>query len=147
MDVHTKAQRSYNMSRIRSINTKPELVVRRLCHAMGYRFRLHRKDLPGTPDLVFVRYKIVIFVNGCFWHRHTCKYGSGFPKSNIDFWRNKLDGKRKRDHRNWRKLRRQGWEVVVIWECQVKNQTRILSRIQSVFNSQGASRSENNISE
>ena len=66
MDVHTKAQRSYNMSRIRSINTKPELVVRKLCHAMGYRFRLHRKDLPGTPDLVFVRYKIVIFVNGCF---------------------------------------------------------------------------------
>ena len=133
MDVHTKTQRSYNMSQIRSVDTKPEIQIRRLCHQLGYRFRLHRKDLPGKPDLVFPKYKTVIFVNGCFWHRHSCKNGSRLPKSNADFWRDKLNGNKKRDHKNWRKLRRDGWKVGVVWECQTKQRTRVYTRINSIL--------------
>ena len=129
MDVHTKAQRSYNMSRIRSINTKPELVVRRLCHAMGYRFRLHRKDLPGTPDLVFIRYKIVIFVNGCFWHKPlkdrcgNCR----MPKTNKAFWKDKLSANIKRDKSNLIKLEDQGWHCISVWECDLEDPQRLLN--------------------
>ena len=133
MDVHTKARRSYNMSRIKNSDTKPELIVRKLCHSMGYRFRLHQKSLSGRPDLVFARHRVVMFVNGCFWHRHKCKYGARLPKTNTEFWQNKLDGNKIRDHRNWRRLRAQGWRVAVIWECQTRDQNRLLTQLHRIF--------------
>lgn len=120
MDVHDRETRSYNMSRIRSGNTTPELVVRRECHRQGLRFRLHRKDLPGKPDLVFPRYKTAIFVHGCYWHSHECKYGAVFPKTNAEFWRSKRSATVKRDERNLLELLDRGWRVVIVWECATK---------------------------
>ena len=121
-DSLTPEARSALMSRIRGKNTKPEMFVRRLVHGMGYRFRLHRKDLPGKPDLVFPRLKKVIFMHGCFWHYHDdpdCK-SARIPKSNQAFWKPKLEGNRARDKINEAKLRELGWEVMVIWECQTR---------------------------
>ena len=119
-DVHTPAQRSFNMSRIRAKDTRPELVVRSLVHQMGYRFRLHRKDLPGKPDLVLPGHRKVIFVHGCFWHMHRCRYGRVTPKTNAEFWQQKRMGNVERDRRNVRELRRAGWSVLVVWECWTK---------------------------
>jgi DNA mismatch endonuclease (patch repair protein) len=107
------------MSRIRGKDTKPEMVVRRLVHAMGYRYRLHQKDLPGKPDLVFPCLKKVIFVHGCFWHVHNCRYGRVKPATNAEFWESKRSGNRERDARNRRHLTQLGWQALVIWECQV----------------------------
>ena len=121
MDVHTPQQRRYNMSQIKGKNTKPEMAVRRLCHALGYRFRLHRKDLPGKPDLVFPKYKVVIFVHGCFWHSHDCKYGSVQPKTNQKFWKEKRQRTVERDRENSRKIEKLGWRYLVLWECQTKD--------------------------
>ena len=120
-DVHTRAQRSYNMSRIRSKDTKPEMIVRSLVHQMGFRFRLHRKDLPGKPDLVLPRHRKVIFVHGCFWHMHRCRYGRVTPKTNAQFWQDKREGNVARDRRNRRQLRADGWDVLTIWECWTKD--------------------------
>jgi DNA mismatch endonuclease (patch repair protein) len=112
--------RSENMRAIRGKDTQPELVVRRLIHRLGYRFRLHRKDLPGKPDLVFPsRYKL-IFVHGCFWHSHACKQGL-IPNSNRDFWLPKLSKNSARDDRNTKTLAGEGWNVLVIWQCELKN--------------------------
>jgi DNA mismatch endonuclease (patch repair protein) len=119
-DRLTKAQRSRNMARIRAKDTKPELIVRSLVHRMGYRFRLHRRDLPGTPDLVFPRLKAVIFVNGCFWHRHSCANGKVVPRTRRKFWVEKFAGNKLRDRRNRQALVRLGWKVLVLWECDVK---------------------------
>jgi DNA mismatch endonuclease (patch repair protein) len=119
MDTLTVEQRSAVMSRVRSKNTRPELIVRSILHRMGFRFRLHRSDLPGRPDIVLPRHGAVVFVHGCFWHGHHCKRGSE-PSSNIEFWRDKIDGNRRRDRRSIRRLRRDGWRVVVVWECQTK---------------------------
>lgn len=119
-DRLTKAQRSRNMARIRAKDTKPELIVRSLVHRMGYRFRLHRRDLPGTPDLVFPRLKAVIFVNGCFWHRHSCANGKVVPRTRREFWVEKFAQNRHRDLRNRRKLSIQGWRVLELWECQMQ---------------------------
>lgn len=125
MDVHDSATRSYNMSQIKGKDTKPERLVRSTLHKMGFRFRLHRKDLPGKPDLVLPKYNTVIFVNGCFWHRHEdCKEG-GLPKTNTDFWEKKLNGNIERDKRNYRLLKGIGWDVMIIWECEIKNGTYI----------------------
>jgi DNA mismatch endonuclease (patch repair protein) len=121
VDVHTKTQRSFNMSRIRGKDTKPELVVRSFVHRLGYRFRLHRKDLPGKPDLVFSRHKKIIFVHGCYWHLHSCKYGKVKPATNAEFWQDKRTGNKERDKRNIRELKKLGWEVLVVWECQVRS--------------------------
>ena len=121
MDVHTSETRSLNMSRIRSKDTKPELAVRRLCHSLGYRFRLHRKDLPGKPDLVLPKYKIALFVNGCFWHLHDCKWGSVKPKTNSEFWSRKREQTVERDTESHRLLRTLGWRPRVIWECETKD--------------------------
>ncbi|WP_461328137.1 very short patch repair endonuclease [Bradyrhizobium barranii] len=107
------------MSRIRSKNTKPELAVRSMAHRMGYRFRLHRRDLPGTPDLVFASKRKVIFVHGCFWHGHGCKRGGSGPKSNGEFWSAKITRNRERDMRVRRELEAEGWKSLVIWECEV----------------------------
>ena len=116
------------MSRIGSKNTKPEITVRRLIHAMGYRYRLHRKNLPGTPDLTFPARKKVIFVHGCFWHQHDCPRGSR-PASNTQFWNKKLDGNVRRDRENLALLRQNGWSVLVLWECEMKEAGTLTDRI------------------
>ncbi len=119
-DVLTAEQRSRCMAAIRGKDTKPELTVRTLVHSLGYRYRLHRSDLPGKPDLVFVRKRKVIFVHGCFWHRHNCKLGRPIPATRREFWVDKLEGNKQRDTRNRQKLRNEGWQVLVVWECQIQ---------------------------
>lgn len=119
-DVHTPEQRSYNMSRIRGKNTKPEELVRKYLFAQGFRYRKNDVRLPGKPDIVLPKYKTVIFVNGCFWHGHEgCKYFV-WPKSNTEFWKNKITGNIQRDMRNQQELSKQGWSVIIIWECELK---------------------------
>lgn len=127
-DPLTPEKRSWLMSRIRSKDTKPELTVRRIVFSLGYRYRLHRRDLPGQPDLVFSSKKKVIFVHGCFWHMHMCK-DRPMPKTNATFWINKLEGNRARDHRNRRKLTQLGWKSLVLWECQLKDVAKLTCRI------------------
>jgi DNA mismatch endonuclease (patch repair protein) len=117
-DTFTKAQRSRIMAAVRSTNTGPELVVRRIAHRLGYRYRLHVRGLPGTPDLVFPRLRKVIFVSGCFWHMHHCRRGRRMPRHNRAYWSAKLDRNRRRDIAARRALRRRGWDVLLIWECQ-----------------------------
>ncbi len=119
-DVHTPKQRSYNMSRITSRNTKPEMIVRKLVHGMGYRYRLHRKDLPGKPDLVFAGRRKIIFVHGCFFHMHDCRYGQVVPKTNSEFWHNKRISNVERDKKNEIKLISEGWDILTVWECMTK---------------------------
>ena len=122
------ASRSKNMSAIKSKNTKPEIAVRKLLHSMGYRFRLHRKDLPGSPDIVLPKYKTVIFVHGCFWHRHeNCKYAST-PKTRKEFWENKFKSNLKRDAEVQEKIKNIGWQSVVIWECEVKKKSLLIRK-------------------
>ena len=123
--------RSERMSLIRGVDTGPELTVRRLVHAMGFRYRLHCKELPGKPDLVFPRLRKIILVHGCFWHRHkkrTCKLAR-LPKSRIEFWEDKLEGNRLRDTRNKRLLRSRGWQVLEVWECELQNLKTLAVRI------------------
>lgn len=122
MDTLDKERRSRNMRRIRSKDTMPELIVRRLVYKMGYRYHLHRNDLPGKPDLVFTKKRKVIFVHGCFWHHHpdlTCNI-SHMPKSNTTYWNTKLGRNLDRDKRNVFLLQKEGWSVLIIWECQLK---------------------------
>jgi DNA mismatch endonuclease, patch repair protein len=120
VDVHTKAQRSFNMSRIKGRDTKPELIVRSFVHRLGYRFRLYRKDLPGKPDIVLPRHKKIIFVHGCFWHMHNCKNGRVKPATRAKFWQDKRTDNKERDRRNIQTLKKLGWGVLVVWECQVR---------------------------
>lgn len=131
MDRLSKEERSRLMSRIRGKDTKPEMVVRKLVHAAGYRYRLHRRDLPGCPDLVFPRYRKVILVHGCFWHRHFCRKGRSTPRTRRGFWKKKFEQNRERDRKNRRALRRQGWQVLVVWECETKNPDKLLNRLHS----------------
>jgi len=126
-------QRSRNMSAIKSKNTKPEIKVRKILHSMGYRFRLHSKDLPGSPDIVLPKYKTVIFVHGCFWHRHeNCKYAST-PKTRKDFWNKKFKENIKRDLEIQDKIKNLDWRSVVIWECETKNIENLRDKIIDVF--------------
>lgn len=118
-DTLSREQRSSIMSRIRSKDTGPELAVRTLVHRMGYRFRIHRRDLPGSPDLVFPSRRKVIFVHGCFWHRHRKCVLSRIPKSRVDFWTAKLNANAERDIANIQTLGRADWKVLVVWECQI----------------------------
>ncbi|MGB5217510.1 MAG: DNA mismatch endonuclease Vsr [Smithella sp.] len=127
-DPLTKTERSERMSRIRSADTKPEMAVRRIVYGMGYRYRLHLGDLPGKPDLVFRGRKMVIFVHGCFWHQHGCRQYRQ-PRSNRSFWQPKLARNKMRDAEVRRELRRIGWREMVIWECQIKKQPNLQSRI------------------
>lgn len=129
-DTLSPEERSERMRRIRGRDTKPELIVRRLVFAMGYRYRLQGRGLPGRPDLVFRNRRRVLFVHGCFWHRHpgTCKRAR-LPKSRLDFWRPKLEANRRRDRSVEARLRAQGWRVLVIWECQLANLDRVRRRI------------------
>lgn len=118
VDVHTREQRSFNMSRIRGRDTKPELLLRRGLHARGFRFRLHCAHLPGRPDLVFPKRRAVILVHGCFWHWHGCRK-SQFPATRIAFWRKKIGDNRARDRRNLKDLASNGWRILVVWECAI----------------------------
>lgn len=133
MDTLTPAERSERMGRIRGKNTRPEMLVRRLLHRMGYRFRLHRRDLPGKPDLVFITRRKVIFVHGCYWHRHpdpTCKLAR-LPKSRLDFWVPKLEANRARDIRAQEQLRTLGWEYLVVWECELRDEEELSRKLRA----------------
>lgn len=135
-DVLTKTQRSYNMSRIRGKDTSPEMIVRRLVHAMGFRYRLHVRSLPGAPDMVFRSRRQAIFVHGCFWHRHSCKLGRPMPATRRAFWKAKLEGNKSRDTRQRRALRRMGWKILTVWECQTGSRklVRLRQRIATFLN-------------
>ena len=129
MDTLTPAQRSERMARIRGKDTGPELVVRRMTHAMGFRYRLRVKDLPGRPDLVFRKRRCVIFVHGCFWHRHQACALARLPKSRLEFWCDKLERNAERDEKNLELLRRQGWRALVVWECELKKPELVASKV------------------
>lgn len=131
MDTLSKKERSERMSRIRLKDTKPELVVRRLIHGLGYRYRLHDRHLPGHPDLVFKGRGKIIFIHGCFWHLHAGCANNRPPKTRRDFWMPKLEGNRARDKREQAKLRKLGWRIMVIWECQLADTDRLTKRIQA----------------
>lgn len=129
MDTLTPEQRSERMARIRGKDTAAEMFVRRLVHGLGYRYRLHRRDLPGRPDLVFSVRKKIIFVHGCFWHRHEgCKLAR-LPKSRMNFWETKLEGNRKRDLRDQVTLFKAGWDILVIWECELGDHGKLSALI------------------
>jgi len=120
-DVFSKEKRSEIMSKVRSWHTKPEIKVRKWLHNQGFRFRLHKKELPGNPDIVMAKHKTVIFVHGCFWHRHQgCKRAS-MPASNVETWQNKFERNVNRDKKNQEALKKLGWKVIIIWECEVAN--------------------------
>jgi DNA mismatch endonuclease (patch repair protein) len=132
MDALTREQRSVRMSLIRSRDTKPELLVRHLVRGMGYRYRLCVRSLPGAPDIVLFDKRVTIFVNGCFWHRHSCR-GGRTPKTRRAYWCEKLKANERRDSRNAARLKRDGWNVLVIWECQTKDLERLAARIRKFF--------------
>ncbi len=120
-DVHSPEQRSYNMSRIKGKDTKPELLLRSLLHREGFRFRKNLGTLPGKPDIVLLKYRTAIFVHGCFWHRHeNCRYAT-CPGSNKEFWQNKFDGTVKRDQTKKTALEKEGWSVLTVWECELRD--------------------------
>ena len=133
MDKISKESRSENMRRIRSKDTKPEMEVRRLVHGLGYRYRLHKKDLPGKPDLVFRSKRKVIFVHGCFWHQHPAPacVDSRLPKSRRDYWVPKLKRNKQRDTENRAALRKMGWRYLVVWECHVKDKAKLTKKVSS----------------
>ena len=119
-DVHTKKQRSFNMSRIKGKDTKPEMLVRKFLHANGYRYKLHDKKLPGKPDIVLPKYRKVIFVHGCFWHGHAnCKYFT-VPKTRTEWWTDKINRNKANDEKAVMALRKAGWKVIAVWECSLK---------------------------
>ncbi len=119
-DIHSKEVRSYNMSQVKATNTKPELLVRKFLHGKGFRFRLHDKKVFGKPDLVLKRFKTVVFIHGCFWHGHkNCRYAT-IPTSNTAFWERKIGGNIKRDEVVKKQLKKDGWKIIALWECQLK---------------------------
>lgn len=131
MDIVSPEKRSQMMAGIKGKNTKPEMVVRKLVHGMGFRFRLHRKDLPGSPDLVFPRLRKVIFVHGCFWHRHSGCRLAYTPKSNAQYWLDKLEANTRRDVLALKALDALGWEILIVWECEVLNLPALTKRLSS----------------
>lgn len=132
-DVFTPEQRSAVMARVRQKHTAPEMKLRRLLWASGRRYRLHRRDLPGSPDVVFPGRKLAIFVHGCFWHGHDCKHGSKRPKDNAGYWSDKLQKNRVRDARVLAELRARGWTGEVVWECELKNEAALSARLDALF--------------
>jgi len=131
MDTLTPHERSTRMARVKGKDTRPELVVRRLVHALGYRYRLHGADLPGRPDMVFRRRRAVIFIHGCFWHRHpdpSCRLAR-LPKSRLDFWEPKLSRNRARDLDVEQRLNESGWRVLILWECELRDLAMVASRV------------------
>lgn len=139
MDTLSGAERSQRMGLVKSKNTKPELAVRRLVHAMGFRYRLHGKNLPGKPDLVFKTRRKVIFVHGCFWHRHEGCALCRMPKSRVEFWSAKLEANKERDVVKQAALISQGWRYLIVWECEIRDKTKLSARI-SEFLEPGSNR-------
>ncbi|WP_010324919.1 very short patch repair endonuclease [Marinobacterium stanieri] len=135
-DIVDQATRSRMMSSIKGKNTKPEMAVRRWLHAQGYRYRLHRKDLPGKPDLVLPKYNLVIFVNGCFWHQHPGCHYAYTPASNNEKWKAKLEGNRQRDQIQQQQLLDMGWRVLIIWECGLKHSQDTAAEIKALISGQ-----------
>ena len=129
-DNRTPESRSALMSRIGGKDTAPEMIVRHLLHALGYRYRLHRRDLPGKPDIVFPGRRKAIFVHGCFWHRHAGCALARTPKSRHEFWVPKLEANRRRDEKNLARLQNDGWQVLVIWECELSDLSRVTDRVE-----------------
>jgi DNA mismatch endonuclease (patch repair protein) len=125
-------RRSWLMSRVKGKGTAPELAVRRLAHSLGMRFRLHKAELPGRPDLVFPRYRTVVFVHGCFWHRHAGCRKATSPKSRIEYWEDKFRANIERDERNAVELERMGWRVLTVWECETKNAELLKAKLDFV---------------
>ena len=121
--------RSRIMRAVKGKDTTPELIVRRMAHAMGYRFRLHRKNLPGKPDLVFPKFRKVIFVHGCFWHGHNCARGARIPVQNREYWRSKIKRNRERDSATANMLTKMGWKNTVLWECEIRDAARLRRRL------------------
>lgn len=136
-DMFSKLRRSEIMSSIHSRNTKPEIIVRSLLHRLGYRFRLHRADLPGRPDIVLPKYQLAIMVHGCWWHLHQGCPAGRLPTGNRAFWKNKLEANRQRDQRHLRSLKRMGWRTLVIWECQIERRPEEVARRISRATQQG----------
>lgn len=130
-DIYSTAKRSEIMSRVRSTGSKPEMLVRRLAHGLGYRFRLHHNGLPGKPDLAFPRHRKVIFVHGCFWHQHERCAKATIPASNHAFWERKLSGNVERDRQNVAALCRSGWQTLVIWECETRDRDALATRVRA----------------
>lgn len=131
VDRLTPERRSWLMSRVRGKSTLPEMAVRHMAHAMGMRYRLHRRDLPGRPDLVFPRHRTVVFVHGCFWHQHNGCQKATLPKSRTEYWQAKFQGNVTRDERNETKLIQMGWRVLTIWECETKNSDLLRAKLES----------------
>lgn len=134
MDTFNPTARSALMCRVRGKDTQPEMIVRRLAHRLGYRFRLHRRDLPGRPDLVFPARRAVIFVHGCFWHQHDCSRGARRPMSNTAYWHPKLDRNIERDREAREQLEIQGWRVLLLWECEMRDDDQLSHRLISFLN-------------
>ena len=128
-DPFSPTKRSWIMRQVQSRDTKPELLVRSLAHRLGYRFRLHQRTLPGAPDLVFSSRRKVIFVHGCFWHGHPCRRGARPPKTNAEYWFTKISRNKERDKRHRRQLRQLGWSVLILWECQLRDQKKLAARL------------------
>ena len=135
MPSEVNPEKSRQMALIRSKDTKPELIVRMVAHRLGYRYRLHRKDLPGKPDLVFPGRRAIIVVHGCFWHGHNCKRGSRVPKTRTEYWRVKIAGNADRDRKAVAALEADGWRVLTIWECELTNQSSLETRISAFLES------------
>lgn len=136
-DNLSRQERSDRMRLVKSKNTRPELAVRELCRALGYKgYRLHRKDLPGRPDIAFIRRKIALFVNGCFWHGHECHGKIKHPKSNQDYWLPKIERNKARDMENVDALERLGWRVIVIWECETKLREQLFAKLSELLSYQ-----------
>ena len=133
MDRLSPERRSWLMSKVASKNTTAEIRVRRAAHALGLRFRLHRRELPGTPDLIFPRYQIALFVHGCFWHRHTGCRKATTPKTHVKFWHEKFDRNIKRDHANMLRLKQLGWHPKIIWECETQNPEFLCKTLSNMF--------------
>ena len=134
-DVFPSEKRSWIMRRVREKNTSPELKVRSLIHRLGFRFRLHRKDLPGKPDLVFPSRKKIIFVHGCFWHGHHCARGHRVPKTNSEYWIEKIQRNMERDSKHQSDLKAMGWDILVIWECEINNPKIVAGKIDGFLSS------------
>lgn len=130
-DVFSKRKRSQIMAAIRGKHTRPEMIVRRAAHALGFRYRLHVRSLPGTPDLVFPAKRKIIEVRGCFWHAHRCQKNRPMPATNRAYWRRKIEANKARDARTSRALRRRGWQVLVVWECQTRDAAALKSRLRA----------------
>lgn len=127
-DRVSKEVRSGIMTSVKSENTGPEIRIRKMLHALGYRYRLHRKDLPGSPDIVFPGKRKAIFVHGCFWHGHDCRWGK-LPKSNIEYWRSKISDNKSRDERNEAALHALGWNNLVVWQCELRNSDELKTKL------------------